>query len=294
MRWIDALGSRTITLFRDGSAFVDRHRERLPRFIRRRVKRVPASALLGAGLALAFLLFVLLVVGLRGLFRDAPEQARVEPAPGASGAPASVASAAPAPAPSAQPANDDGASSEGGALVAEAVAHSEARREAEAVAALEKALTLDSTLASDERVRRVLTGVLRSESSAGNDAAFTLLTTRMGAHGAEIAYDLAFTGEAPVAVRDRALAWVKTRDFDRVSSPATYAAARLRLAARCDQKLHLLKLAGNVGGRRALDYLRELAAHTKCEKESKGCYACLDTDGSLQATIARIEQRLGS
>jgi hypothetical protein len=187
------------------------------------------------------------------------------------------------------------APSDPSALVDQARARLEQKDEKEALALLGRALAADPKLAEDERVAASLRELLRSNDGASAEGVFALLEGPMGQRGAELIYDAALDAKLPERARTRANAWLRTKEFDRASSPALFSAVRLRLASSCEQKFHWLKHAENVGGRQTLEYLRELSKHTRCRpNEQKDCYACLENEGRLQQTIVRLEQRLGS
>jgi serine/threonine-protein kinase len=286
----------TATIQRSITDFVDAHRHRLPRFVRRRVKRVPATTLAAAGAGLAVLVVLGFVLALVALFRgpasgEAARQpaSRAEAVTSVAAAPQRAADSLPAGA-SAAPAPSDPS-----ALVDQARARLEQKDEKEALALLGRALAADAKLAEDERVAALLRELLRSTNAASVDGVFVLLEGTMGQRGAELIYDAALDAKLPERVRTRANAWLRTKEFDRASSPALFSAVRLRLASSCEQKFHWLKHAENVGGKQTLEYLRELSKLTQCRpNEQKDCYACLENEGRLQQTIVRLERRLGS
>jgi hypothetical protein len=166
-------------------------------------------------------------------------------------------------------------------------------RESEAVALLSRLLLRHPELSSDERVARALSLTARSDQKSVGDESFALLEGPLGERGAEILYDLSLSRDVSERVRRRADDWLRSKDFDRTSSPALYSAVRLRHAKTCEQKHNLLELAGNVGGKRTLDYLRELSTRTTCNPSFQAdCYPCLAGDDKLKDAITKIESRV--
>jgi hypothetical protein len=114
----------------------------------------------------------------------------------------------------------------------------------------------------------------------------------MKAYGADIMFDVATADRFPGALRNQARAWLRTRKFERVSTPEAAVAAALLVAPSCKVRKALVKRAENVGDARSKELLQEFARGQGCgAKESKPCNACLDSK-AVQTTIQVIEQRL--
>lgn len=278
-------------LYRSACHFIDARRDQLPPFIRRRVKRVPAGTLLGACAVFGATLGVSGVLLMRVL--TTPAAPVVTSAPAAPGPGDDLVieplSSAPSPA-SATPPAVEKAPEGPESLVQLAKARLGEKQEGEAIELLGRAIAQDPALAGDENVHGTLLTVLRSKTPSTVDAAFAFLQGPMGKDGADLIYDAAFAPELTSKTRTRALTWLRTKDFDRVSTPALYSAVKLRFAASCQQKFQLLKLVENQGGKRALAYLQELSKKTSCK--AADCYPCLEKDGRLKETISAIERRL--
>lgn len=270
-------------------ALIDQHRERLPRFVRRRIKRVPAATLLVSLLGLATLGVLLVVIALAV---GEPQAREVVPPGGeleSAVAPEGVGSSLSAPPVLVEPVREDATTQ-----LQLALARVGDGKAAEAIGLLGRALSSETAVAEDPRTAEVFVQSLRLEAERVEDAAFALLQGPMGQHGADLLYEVSLDAKIAEPTRARARAWLGTKEFERVSSPALYSAVKLRQASRCEQKHHLLKLAGNVGGKHTLEYLRELQKSSRCEPDdSAECYPCLAADDRLEQTIRLLEQSAG-
>lgn len=165
-------------------------------------------------------------------------------------------------------------------------------RESEAVSLIERTLLRSPELASDPRVGKVLLRAVHAEGRGAVSASFALLEGPMGQHGAELLYELSFSGDARAAPKRRAEKWLRSKDFDRVASFPLYVTVKLRQAESCEDKHALLELAA-AGGRQTLDYLRELEVRTTCAPDDlANCYPCLRADSRLKDAITKLEKRV--
>jgi serine/threonine-protein kinase len=162
----------------------------------------------------------------------------------------------------------------------------------QAVGAIGRALSLEPKLQEDAQVATAL--FKAAQAKASSDASFALLEGPMGSRGADILYDLATTKGVRQNIKQRAAAWLKTKEFDRASSPALNIAVALRHAVSCQQKHALLLRAKNVGDERALPELQKLEARTGCGRRKRDdCYACLRKDDRLKQAITAVQARKG-
>jgi len=165
-----------------------------------------------------------------------------------------------------------------------------AKEYVKAVGFVGRALNLDSTLSESKQVASVL--FQTAQVKPASDASFALLFGPMGKHGPDIAYDLAATEVVKPWVRARADQWLRTQDFDRLSTPELNIAVALRFATGCPQRYALLLRAKNVGDERALGYLNQYRATTGCGRRHRDdCFACMRADSRLSDTIAAINAR---
>ena len=159
-----------------------------------------------------------------------------------------------------------------------------------AVGFVGRALNLDSTLSDSKQVASIL--FQTAQVKPASDASFALLFGPMGKHGPDIAYDLAVTEVVKPWVRARADQWLRTQDFERLTTPELSIAVALRFATGCPQRYALLLRAKNVGDERALGYLNQYKATSGCGRRHRyDCFACLRVDSRLTDTIAAINAR---
>lgn len=169
-----------------------------------------------------------------------------------------------------------------------------ARRDAEAVPVLERALARNPTLTDDPTFLRVVKRAALSEERMAAAQTYALLTGPMGERGAEILYEISVSPDSRRGVRERAAYYVYTKDFEKKAPLPLYAAFKLVSAPTCDAKKSLLPFAAEAGGRHALAYLRELDQRKVCTLDDlDNCYSCMNVDSELPRTIAEIEARLG-
>jgi serine/threonine-protein kinase len=160
----------------------------------------------------------------------------------------------------------------------------------QSVGAIGRVLAVDPGTRDDTQVATSL--FKAAQAKASTDASFALLQGPMGSRGADIVYDLATTKGVRQQVKQRAAAWLRTKDFDRASSAALNIAAALRHASACAQKHALLLRAKNVGDERSLSYLKDLESRTGCGRRQRDdCFPCLRKDGRLKEAILAIEAR---
>lgn len=298
---------RTRALLSESAAFVDVQREKLPAGLRKRLERVRSTTLVAGflGLSSALLLVGVLALVLRSgssasahaelavTRNSAVPSAEPQAAP-AEGAATRAETATPTKAPAADaPAPATAPRDEETMLLELANTYTSERRDAEAVTLVQRVLVRRPELKTDARVSKILMRTARSDDRAASEQSFALLEGSLGETGAEAIYDLWRDRDANDRVRRRAENFIKGSGFDRVSSTALYSAVKLRLARTCDQKHALLRLAGDVGQRRTLEYLRELEQRTTCSAGQTECYACLGADSLLKQTIERVAERVG-
>lgn len=163
-------------------------------------------------------------------------------------------------------------------------------KHADAVARAAQALEADPSAAENKQLATVLWMGAQSKAEV---AAFELLQKKMGARGADIAYDLATTDGVRAATRVRARAYLASQRFAREASAQTFVAAELVVASKCEVRKALLTRAANVGDRRTLELLERFDKGELCvEGEKAPCNACLTDGGELARTISKLRQRL--
>lgn len=289
--------------------WIDAQRPRLPPAVRQPLEKVPASALLGASLAVlggGVLVFVLLIgalVGGRG--------GKTPVTPSATG---SGASAGPAPTGSAAPAADGtlaaeeelaAAKKDGLAALAElsakypkdvrvllAIAKLQVadKKHTDAVGTIGKALGVDPSVNENPEVASALWTTAQAKDST--DATFALLEGPMGSRGDDMLHDLATTEGVRRDVRQRADRWLGSEAFQKRSTPALNVLVALEKAKTCKQRYALLLRAKNQGDERTLALLQSYEKKTGCGKKGdEDCNECLRSDKRLEEAIEAVKGR---
>ena len=274
------LGTKTLRALENGANFIDDNRGRLPRFLKRPLRRVSSRAILVALLVLFVFVVITIVLALTTSSRESP-------------APASRAASVAAPAPSAPSSAPATAESEekGRAALERAEKELAAGNWAGVVKGIQEALDANPSLNRNERVAVMLGDAARR--SASSSTALALLQGPMKEKGAEAMYDLAANPKTPGETRLKALTWLRSEEFAKVASPPLAIAGELRAARGCKDKYALLDRAATTGDRRALEYLKILGVKGGCGRRGRDdCFPCLRDDEKLTGAIAAIERRL--
>jgi hypothetical protein len=287
--------------------FLTARRARLPSGLRQRLRGVPTGVLLSLALIPCFALGALVVA------LTAKPAGRASSTSSGSNVQLDVKAAEPSSPPSALPRRERAALTSSPAAEKSRVAAPNAtstdeapvlltlaeslagqRRDADAVAVLDRLIARSADLRSDPRVAKLLLQTVYSDDRAASAGTFALLEGPMAEAGAALMYELALSRDVRDGPRRRAETWLKSKAFDRVSPLPLYTVVKLRYAKTCEEKRALLGLA-TAGGQQTLDYLRELEARTTCAPDDMdNCYPCLRTDSRLADTIAALAKRLGS
>ncbi len=272
-------------------------RDRLPTGLRDSLRPVAPRTLAALGLVVAGLVVVLFVAVLIALGRSLFSGSR-PPETAANRPPASATAVAPIaalPAPSSVAAPELrppslGAANQGDVLAASALAESQKKNHATALAFVERTLTVDPSFSSDDRLSMAVFAAARE--SATWKRAFKLLEGPMAGRGAELIWDIASDKQAPLAARQRAGVWLRSATFRKHATPALLLAAELRTARTCEQARNLLARAKDVGDERSLSQLEAWQARTGCgKKRQEDCMPCLRADVRLEEAIAAVRAR---
>ncbi len=274
-------------------------RDRLPTGLRDSLRPVAprtlaALGLLVAGLVVVLFIAVVLALG-RSLFPGSRTAGTPANRPSASATAVAPVAAIPAPrsssvaAPELRPPSL-GAANQGDVLAASALAESQKKNHATALAFVERTLTVDPSFASDDRLSIAVLAAARE--SATWKRAFKLLEGPMAGRGAELIWDIASDKQAPLAARQRAGVWLRSATFRKHATPALLLAAELRTARTCEQARNLLARAKEVGDERSLSQLEAWQARTGCgKKRQEDCMPCLRADVRLEEAIAAVRAR---
>jgi eukaryotic-like serine/threonine-protein kinase len=271
-RWFE----RYVSLVEDGIA-------RLPRVLRRPLRRAPAPLVAAVPLFALVLASAVLIVGAlrsssepkvrHAIARGEGVAAVAEPSAGASAlVPPPVAAVAPA------------SSVAGAALeLAETARTSVAKKDYVAsVAAAAQALAIDPEVRGDARLVDALFRAAQVKASANQ--AFELLEGPMRERGAAIQHDLAVYAPKGSPAQRRAEAFLGSPRFMARADPPLQLAVALRRARTCAEVRALLPEVKASGDKSSYPYL-------KFFREHPASYPCLKTDSLLADTTKIIEQR---
>jgi serine/threonine-protein kinase len=153
-------------------------------------------------------------------------------------------------------------------------------------------LALDENAASDLKLQEdVRNAALVHETQ---DEAFTLLESKMGAHGVDLVYDLAYgsSGRQYPQAAARARHSLDVEDVRSRASAALLVLLDFRAARTCDAKRALLDRAKANGDARMLATLQPYASTKGCGFFGvSDCYPCLHKDGALKDTVTALSER---
>jgi len=143
---------------------------------------------------------------------------------------------------------------------------------------------------TDEDVRRVILLATNGPPDVAAQA-FELISTKMGAAGPDLLFELATTTTTAKYPKDRATKHLEDPAVRALASPALLIALELRAALPCARK-PLLGRARDSGDARSLTYLKQVLPTTGCGFLRRGdCYDCFANRAELKETIAAIEAR---
>jgi serine/threonine-protein kinase len=141
---------------------------------------------------------------------------------------------------------------------------------------------------NDDDVRRVLLLATSGPPDIATQA-FELISTKMGAAGPDLLFELVSTPTTAKASKDRAAKKLDDPAVRALASPALLIALELRAVLPCARKL-LLGRARDNGDARSLAYLKPLLLTTGCGLFHRSdCYECLTNRADLKEAIAAIE-----
>lgn len=229
----------------------------------------------------------------------APEPATANPAPATSAILISTSSPTPAAPPAAEPAELATAVSQGlpalEALaqkfpsdpqvgIALAGQQAQAQRFDAAVDSVERVIAADPKSAQNGKVMGIL---WRAAQSGATEPSFAALR-KLGAKGADIAFDLAITAGVRDSVRERAKTELKSISAD--ASADTRTATALLLASDCGARKALLSRAEHEGGKRTRALLEQYSRGAACTSETdKSCNSCLTGSSELTHALTQLK-----
>jgi len=305
---VESLPRRRATGFARFVERIDSLVPRLPRQLRKPLRRVRPEVLAGVAIGLAGLVVVLVMAGLAAALRGGAE-AGVAPVERTSAVPSASATLADGPVASAVasgavvPGRDPpppvlAAAVKDGLVALQRLAERfpqsptvlveigraqvAAKDYVAGVAAVGRALDIEADLRRDPRVAGVLFQAAQAKPSS--DAAFKLLEGPMRERGAAIEHDLAVFAPTGSQAQRRADAFLGSPRFMAVAEPALQLSVALRRAKTCAQVRALLPEVKAAGDRTSLPYLKFFS-------ERLASYPCLKSDTLLPDTVRVIELR---
>ena len=175
-------------------------------------------------------------------------------------------------------------------LIAAAKLEIAAKKHADAVATLGKALVIDPSINESPELASALWTTAQAKDSTA--ASFELLEGPMGARGADMIHDLATDKRVRREVRERADTWLGSGQFQRQSDPKLNVLVALERATTCKQRYALLARAKSQGDERALALLQSYQKQSGCGKKgTDDCNPCMRSDDRLAEATAAIRER---
>ncbi len=287
--------------------WIDAQRPRLPPSVREPLAQVPASALFAAGLVLLALAVLIPVLTVGAVVGGRSGAATSVSAPATGSAPGPSGAAAQPTEPNLLANEDDLASArkagvpalaellakhpkDARILIAAAKLEIAAKKHADAVATLGKALVIDPSINESPELASALWTTAQAKDSTA--ASFELLEGPMGARGADMIHDLATDKRVRREVRERADTWLGSGQFQRQSDPKLNVLVALERATTCKQRYALLARAKSQGDERALALLQSYQKQSGCGKKgTDDCNPCMRSDDRLAEATAAIRER---
>ena len=168
--------------------------------------------------------------------------------------------------------------------IALASQQAQAQRFEAAVGSLEHVIQVDAKSAQNGKVMGILWRAAQSDAS---EQSFLALR-KLGARGADIAFDLATTSGVRDSVRERAKSELQT-SLSTEASGDTRVAAALLLASDCKARKSLLARAEREGGKRTRALLEQYSRGSTCTSSTdKACNTCLTGSAALTHALAQL------
>jgi hypothetical protein len=168
--------------------------------------------------------------------------------------------------------------------IALASQQAQAQRFEAAVGSVERVIQADPKSAQNGKVMGILWRAAQSDAS---EPTFLALR-RLGARGADIAFDLATTSGVRDSVRERAKSELE-KSLSPEASGDTRVASALLLASDCKARKSLLARAEHEGGKRTRALLEQYSRGSTCTSSTdKACNTCLTGSPALTHALAQL------
>jgi hypothetical protein len=168
--------------------------------------------------------------------------------------------------------------------IALASQQAQAQRFEAAVESVERVISVDAKSAQNGKVMGIL---WRAAQSGASEPSFLALR-KLGARGADIAFDLATTSGVRDSVRERAKTELE-KSLSSEASADTRVASALLLAPDCAARKSLLARAELEGGKRTQAMLERFSRGSACTSNAdKACNSCLTGSPELAHALAQL------
>jgi hypothetical protein len=178
-------------------------------------------------------------------------------------------------------------------LKALVLAYSLQKNHAGAISAATRLLSAAPAFATDNDVEQALIMAANGPPNA-SAVALDLISTKLGARGPDLLYELLISPNIGKLPKDRAARLLREPSVRKLASPALLIAIDLKNTQPCARK-PLYARAREHGDARSMVFLKPMAATTGCGfLKRNDCFGCLEPRKELFETIAAIQKRLQS
>lgn len=172
-------------------------------------------------------------------------------------------------------------------------AYSMQKNHAGAISAATRLLHAAPAFATDSDIEQALIMAANGPPNA-SAVALDLISTRLGARGPDLLYELLISPNIGKLPKDRAARLLREPSVQKLASPALLIAIDLRNTPPCARKA-LYERAREHGDARSMVFLKPMASNSGCGfLKRSDCFGCLEPRKELFDTIAAIQKRLQS
>ena len=162
-----------------------------------------------------------------------------------------------------------------------------------AISAASRLLSAEPSFATDSDIEQTLIMAANGPPNA-SAVALDLISTKLGARGPDLLYELLISPNIGKLPRDRAARLLREPSVQKLASPALLIAIDLKNTQPC-ARTALYGRAREHGDARSMVFLKPMASKTGCGfLKRSDCFGCLEPRKELFDTIAAIQKRLQS
>jgi hypothetical protein len=170
-------------------------------------------------------------------------------------------------------------------------AYSLQKNHAGAVSAATRLLSAAPAFATDSDIEQALIMAANGPPNA-SAVALDLISTKLGARGPDLLYELVISPNIGKLPKDRAARLLRGPAVQKLASPALLIAMDLRNTQPCARKA-LYERAREHGDARSMVFLKPMASTSGCGfLKRSDCFSCLEPRKELYDTITAIQKRL--